>query len=474
MDELVAVSSEDVIEALRLWHGGNPPAWPLAHLRLSLLAGSDEQAAYGTLAETGPAARNRAVLGRGMDILRGRDAEAHELLLQRFAHRREVMELANQFNIGKQGLLYRQRQAINQLTEILLALERNASRAWQQKIASRLDLPSYGQLVGVEKPQAMLIEALLAKDRHFVAAIDGLGGIGKTALADSVVRKLMELPHFDDVAWVTAKQTHLSSMGRLRVESGRPALTFPMLVEALAKQFELPEASSQWQRQRLLTGYLQDYACLVVIDNLETVADYKALLPELQQWQRPSKFVLTSRRRLLDQPAVFSFSLQELPAAAALELLRLEAGRGGFRELEGADDGTLQQIYEAVGGNPLALKLVLGQLRFHSLPEVLRRLEPGSHVRNNDGLFDYIYSEAWEGLSENSKETLICLLEAGSSGFTFEYLTSLIRFPTATLAEALEDLILLSLVEHAGSLQSRRYRLHRLTELFLRRVLDEG
>jgi hypothetical protein len=247
-----------------------------------------------------------------------------------------------------------------------------------------------------------------------------------------------------------------------------------MLVEELAKQFEIPEMSSQLQRQRLLKEYLRDYACLVVVDNLETVADYQALLPELQQWQQPSKFLLTSRRRLLDQPAVFSLSLQELPVAAALELMRLEASRGGFVELEGADEGTLQQIYEAVGGNPLGLKLLLGQLRFHSLPEVLSRLAPGSQVRNSDGLFDYVYSEAWEMLSENSKEVLICLLDAGSSGFTFEYLTSLITFPAFALPEALEELILLSLVEQGGALESRRYRLHRLTELFLGRMLDEG
>jgi hypothetical protein len=474
MEEPVVVSSEDVLEALRLWHGGSPAIWPLARLRLSLLAGVDEQAAHGTLAEAGSAARNRAVLGRGLDVLRGQDPGGHDLLLQRFQHRRDVMELANQLNISKQGLLYRQRQAISQLTNILIGLEESASRAWQQKIMGRLELPSYQHLVGIEGAQDVLTEALLADDAYFVTAVDGLGGIGKTALTDQVVRNLMPLTRFDDIAWVTAKQTHLSSMGRLQVESGRPALTFPMLVEELATQFELPPTASQLQRQRSLKEYLRDYACLVVVDNLETVADYQALLPELQQWQRPSKFLLTSRRRLLDQPAVFSLSLQELPPAAALELMRREARRGGFTELEEADDGMLQQIYEAVGGNPLALKLLIGQLRFHSLPEVLRRLQPGSHVRNSDGLFDYIYGEVWESLSENSKETLISLLDAGSSGFTFEYLTSLITFPVAALPEALEELILLSLVEQVGALESRRYRLHRLTELFLRRMLEEG
>jgi hypothetical protein len=137
-------------------------------------------------------------------------------------------------------------------------------------------------------------------------------------------------------------------------------------------------------------------------------------------------------------------------------------------------DDSLEQIYAAVGGNPLALKLVLGQLRFYSLPEVLKRLEPGSRVRNSDGLFEYIYGETWGVLSDNSKETLICLLDAGSSGFTFEHLSNQIDSSAAALAEALEELILLSLVEQGGPIENRRYWLHRLTELFLRRLLDEG
>jgi hypothetical protein len=45
-----------------------------------------------------------------------------------------------------------------------------------------------------------------------------------------------------------------------------------------------------------------------VIDNLETVADYRTLLPELRKWQGPSKFVITSRLRLLDEPGIFSLA----------------------------------------------------------------------------------------------------------------------------------------------------------------------
>jgi hypothetical protein len=189
MEQPAIITSEDVLEALRLWNGGNPPKWPLARLRLSLMAGSDEQA-HGTLAGNGPAARNRAVLSRSMEVLQGQDPEAHDLLRQRFEHRRDVMDVTNHLNLSKQGLLYRQRQAVNQLTDILVVQERAASQEWSRKVVSRLGLPSYERLVGIEEPYSALTGALLAEDTHFLAAVDGLGGMGKTALADYVVRSL--------------------------------------------------------------------------------------------------------------------------------------------------------------------------------------------------------------------------------------------------------------------------------------------
>ncbi|MCI0398860.1 MAG: NB-ARC domain-containing protein [Chloroflexi bacterium] len=469
MATIQAISPDEVLEALRLWHGGEPAAWPLAHLRLTLQVAREAEN-YETLAGAGPAARNRAVLNRALAVLQDTGPEAHDLLRERFEQRRSVMAIANSLNIAEPTLHYRQRQAVAQLTEILLALEAEASATWQERMATRLAVPSYTRLVGVEEARAVLLERLVDETGSFFAAIDGIGGIGKTALADQTVRDLLHTRRFDDVAWVTAKQTHLSAMGRLQVESGRPALTFPMLLDELVIQFDLPAGgSSQLGRQRQVKQYLRENACLVVIDNLETAADYHSLLPELRQWQDPSKFLLTSRRRLLDEPDVYSLSLRELSPAAAFELIRLEAKRAGFRELEMAGDADLQQIYDTVGGNPLALKLTIGQLRFHSLPQVLARFA-GSRAADQEGLFDYIYREIWETLGDKSKETLLALTQAGESGFTLEHLVAITRLPETTLQECLEELILLSLVDLGGTLMERRYRLHRLTEVFLLRM----
>lgn len=474
MEELTVITPENVVEALRLWHGGEVVRWPLAHLRLGLQIAPQEDS-FSSLAEAGPAAQNRAILSLGLAELRKAAPEAEDLLRERYEHQRDVLAVANNLNVAESSIYYRQRQAVSQLTDILLQLEEQASASWRERMTARLGLQSYAQLVGVDSPRNILVQTLMNEEDHFIVALDGLGGIGKTALADQVTRDLIKTTRFDEIAWITAKHTHLSTLGRLQIESGRAALTFPMLIDKLALQFDLTkdESRTQLQRQRKVKQFLREWACLIVIDNLETVADYHTLLPELRQWQRPSKFLLTSRLRLLDEPGVFSLSLNELSAASAFELIRLEARRTGFAALAEASDADLQQIYDAVGGNPLALKLIIGQLRFHSLSHVLERFTRTDKKRSEAGIFDYIYREIWETLPDRSKMTLLALTQAGETGFSLEHIVEVANLPERVVSQSLEKLILLSLVDLTGTLLDRRYRLHRLTEVFLLNMFAE-
>lgn len=474
MSNLETISSEDVLEALRVWHGSEGVHWPLAKMRLALQIPPQNEA-YGSLAEAGPAAQNRAILSLGLAELKKSAPEAEDLLRARFENRRDVLSLANSLNISEQSIYYRQRQAVSQLTDILLQLEGSASADWRNRITARLELQTYLQLIGVDDLRAALIKALVDDETHFIVALDGLGGIGKTALADQAIRDLIRTTHFDEIGWITAKHTHLSTLGRLQIESGRPALTFPMLVDKLANQFDLPaqDDSTQLERERLVKQFLQERTCLVAIDNLETAADYHSLLPELRKWQNPTKFLLTSRLRLLDEPDVFSLSLKELTAESAFELIRFEAERTGFNDLARAGDADLQAIYSAVGGNPLALKLIIGQLRFHSLSHVLNRFTPAGKQPSEAGIYDYIYREIWETLDDENKMILLALTQAGETGFSSEHLANVSELPMESVSRSLEKLILLSMVDLSGSLFERRYRLHRLTEAFLLNTFAE-
>lgn len=474
MTKIEVISPEDVLEALRMWHGGDSSNWPLVNLRIASQA-PQEKDSFDSLAEAGAAAQNRAILSWGLDMLKKVYPEAEDLLRDRFEHRRDVISIANSLNISEPTVYYRQRQAVNQLTETLLRLESSASIGWRNTMFSRLEIQTYSELVGVQQPRKIVTDTLFNEQSYFIVALDGLGGIGKTALADQITRDLIKTTRFDEIGWITAKHTHLSTLGRLQIESGKPALTFPMLVDKLAVQFNIlqGEGHTQIERQRLVKNLIRERACLIVIDNLETVADHHSLLPELRKWQDPTKFLLTSRIRLLDEPGVFSWSMKELAIESAFKLIRLEANRTGFADLAKAKDSDLESIYKAVGGNPLALKLIIGQLRFHSLSYVLERFGKASNQTSEAGIFDYIYREIWESLHDNNKTILLALTQAGETGFSLEHISEISTLPLATISQSLEKLILLSMVDLSGNLMERRYRLHRLTEVFLSNMFSE-
>jgi hypothetical protein len=467
------INSEEILNALRLWHGGETTHWPLADLRLGLTLSQAEDA-FSSLAEAGKAANNRAVLSFGLEQLRKASPEAEELLRERFEHRRDVLTVANRLNISESTLYYRQRQAITHLTDILSQQENVASADWRNRMESRLSIPSYESLVGISEAEEVLKNALFTEDEQFIISIDGIGGLGKTALSDYLARQIIKTTRFDEIAWVTAKHTHLSMMGRLQIESGRPALTLPLLIERLCIQFGLSENANltHLQRQRLLYKFIKERRCLIIIDNLETVADYKTLIPELRKWQNPSKFLLTSRIRLLSEPGIFSYSHKELNQQAALELVRQEAKRGGFKDLTNAPDKEIIKIYKIVGGNPLALKLIIGQLRFYSLSNVLNRFAVREPTETNEGIFDYIFREIWEALDDQSKTVLISLTQAGESGFTLDHLIEVSELSEAIVYNRLTGLVVSSLVDLTGTLLERRYRLHRITEIFLLRMIE--
>lgn len=472
MQELTHLKPEDVLSALRLWHGGQISRWPMAHLRLGNRA---MRQYHSSTHEAGPVAKNQAILLWGLTILRKSAPEASDLLINRFEKRQEVLPISSKLSVTEATIHYRQRQAIKQLTDILNKEENEVGKEWQDKMLARLETSTYEKLIGVKATRQRIIEALLDENSHFIAALDGLGGMGKTALADRVTREIIKTTRFDEVAWITAKQTYLTAMGHLRVETSRPALTFPMLIDELVNQFEHIEATrlSQLERERIVKERLREQVCLVVIDNLETVADYKALLPELRKWQNPSKFLLTSRRRLLDESNVFTLSLPELNESAAFELMRLEAQRVGFYDLTKARDEDLSVIYDVVGGNPLALKLMVGQLRFHSLPHTLARLQNNKNAQE-EGIFDYIYREVWETINDSAKMTLLALTQSGRDGFTFDHLVAVSGVPPADLSRSLEELVLLSVVDVSGSLFQRCYRLHNLTTTFLLNMFGQS
>lgn len=333
------------------------------------------------------------------------------------------------------------------------------------RILSRLEPLPDQELFGIERARARIHDVLQRIDRPWLVAIDGIGGIGKTTLATLLVHGFVQSDRFGDIAWVSAKQEEFRPAIGI-AETGRPALDVETLTTLLLEQLldKPPLTASQQEKHQILRQRLLDVPTLVVVDNLESVPDYQALVPYLRQLVNPSKCLITSRLTLQSYSDIFCYSLTELEEEDAHSFLRYEATVRNSARLANASQDELHKIYQFVGGNPLALKLVIGQLTFLPLSHVLDNLRDARGKRV-DQLYTYIYWQAWQMLTEQSRQLLLSLPLAPNG--TFAQLALVSELEIDELQEGLAQLNALSLVQTSGDLNEPRYRLHRLTETFL-------
>ena len=454
---------EAVHSALRTWHTGLQPAPPwremliiAQHPAASPVAGPDRAvkqlllAALNTLAEQ---------VGE----------DAAQILRLRFLDGLTAAESAMQLNLSEDIVYKRQQAAIGELAAIVWQAELEARRTRETRILGRLEIKEPPRLFGVDGKLDELTKLLALEGPPWLIAVVGIGGIGKTSLADAGVRALLPRPLFADVAWVSARQERFALWnGGHSDGEAVPALTFEGLLDAMIDQLgfqdlaRLPLA----QRQDSLRARLKVQPYLVILDNLETATDYRVLVPDLQAFVNPTKVLLTSRHSLHDFPGVHNLSLDELSAADSLALLRHEAAERGLADVAAASDGTLLPIHEVAGGNPLALKLVVGQMHSVSLSHVVKDLRQ-ARGRRVDELYRFIFWRSWQLLSDQAQRVLAIMPLVAESGGGLEQIGALSKLAEDELPVALKQLVALCLVDVRGTVEARRYSIHRLTETFL-------
>ncbi len=451
--------AKNIHKALRAWRsiGGNPEdlleSLQLVQTRRAALAGGDSPSRK-RLA-------TNAVLLEGIETLEPHDQTGAQVLRLRFPENDTITAVANKLNVSEHTVSRMQKAAITQLSQIIydreMALREQRAQEWE----AHLPPAEYTQLFGISDAQAQLTAHLLAPKIPWVIALVGLGGIGKTALADAVTRRVIREFVFDKAIWLRAEPRTMN--GRfLSYEH-----TYDAIISELAQKLFPQTAASLPPDQRLVQvrQALKVRPHLIVIDNLETDASH--LLAHLNDLADPSKFLLTSRARPGKQARTFNFSLNELSLSDALSLIRHHAQEIGITAMTGANDDDITAIYNAVGGNPLALKLVVSQLDVLPLPQILADLEQGRQGPIED-LYKHIYWQTWQILSREARDLLQAMPLVSESGAQPDYLQTISGLSAGQLWPAIQELRRRSLLEVRGTLQEKQYGIHRLTETFLR------
>lgn len=326
------------------------------------------------------------------------------------------------------------------------------------------NLPPRREFIGREAEKAQVHEALRSRSR--LVCIDGIGGIGKTALALEVAYECLStsrgdeptdgIATFDGFIWATAKDRDLD-LGDLLNAVAR-TLEYPGIVQ-------MPAAE---KKQGAVQKLLRTSPYLLIVDNFETITD-NGVREFLLNLPEPSTALITTReKKLLDARMI---SLKRLLESEGLDLIRSEGKRLGLSSVEQVEDHVLLPLYDATGGAPLAIKWAIGQIkqRGQSLDTVLR-----SMYEAEADIFAHIFARSWDLLSEDARRVLTVMPIFATSALRAA-IEALSGVHDSALNEALGQLVEMSLADATDELDltRRRYSIHPLTRAFAMAKLQQ-
>ncbi|MCA9872008.1 MAG: AAA family ATPase [Anaerolineales bacterium] len=457
---------KDVHAALKQWHAADDQS---EHLLAYLLLVQERQR---RLDLQTPAARRLAtneVLLDGLKHLERQQPQAAQILKKRFHDQETILRVSMLLGLSQDQVKHKQREALQGLAEILFDMENQARAALVVQQSAQLEAQSYTRLFGVDGLSDKLLALLTTAVSPWVITLVGIGGIGKTSLANHTVRRAIRRLYYDEVVWLK-----INSPAQLRPQTDGPEQTFQRLLGQLGRQLlpALPRTTTPDALLHQLRPLLKDQAHLIIIDNLELPADTSYMLAELLTLAQPSRFLLTSRTPPADHAGSLALTLPELSEADSIALIQYYAGEIGFAEAAAASYADLLPIYQVVGGNPFALKQLVNLGKRRPLPPLLTALQERPLIAG-EAIYQRILRETWLTLSVEAKAILAIMPLAAEGGMDPEQIAALSGLPEAQMWPAINELIGRSLLEvRSSQIWERYYGIHRLTELFVRSLLD--
>jgi tetratricopeptide (TPR) repeat protein len=311
------------------------------------------------------------------------------------------------------------------------------------EVLHNLPQPDYEHFIGRQAELKQIRQLLLPhpKSRHFVITIDGIGGIGKSALAlevaDSYRRHFDKLPEeerFEAIIWTTAKQTVLTGEGIITRQQSLRNLTDIYTAIAVTLEREDITRARTDEQDNLVRQALTQQRTLLIIDNLETVDDerVKSFINELPD---PTKVIATTRHRL---DVAYPVRLMGMAKNEGLELIADEAKLKGVTiTLDEA-----KHLFKRTGGVPLAIVWTVAQMGFgYRLETIFDRLgQPTNDIAK------FCFEAAIERIQNRPAQKLLMALSMFATDASRDALGYVANLSVLDRDDGLVDLEKLSLV----------------------------
>jgi hypothetical protein len=299
-------------------------------------------------------------------------------------------------------------------------------------------------------------------------AIVGLGGMGKTALAIDVAEQCSNEKSFDAIVWTSAKTECF--VGENIANTNVFAYTFDELLNEIGRQCERTDILQMPsnQKQEAIKRLLANRRVLIVLDNLETVKESEKIVTDVFSILGQGKLLLTSRHHIRHEQ-MFTLDLGGFSVEDGVAFLREDGKVRGIETVKQAERPVLAEIHQVTGGSPLAMKLVVGQVSRLPLDVVLDTLKKAAPKGQVDPFYRFVYQHSWKLLEMNARMALVDMsVFPPNVGGAVKEVHQISQLDSSVFWLAMDQLVMLSLVDKVGEVNHERYALHPLTQYFIR------
>lgn len=327
--------------------------------------------------------------------------------------------------------------------------------------------PQSNAFIGRSEDLSRLLKYLSEEHCNPVITVDGIGGVGKTALVLEAAKRCLEarnnqnyseVPKFDAIIFVSAKETYLSPTGIIRRLESQQNLTD--IYKAIAFTLNVPSIlkTSGEEQYQIVKQSLRRQKTLLIVDNFETIHEEEKnkILGFLFDLPSTVKSVITTREQRVIHVQV---RLDGLSEEDSLELIRQQIQEKALS----LSDEQAKKLYHKAGGVPLVIIYAIGRLA-NSIPieQILQDLKSENLKSESKDLAHFLFQKFVDELKGELAYQLLMAMAIFHKAPIFDALVSVAGLktkPSSQVNNNLSHLQRLSLVRQ----QNGRYRMLPLT-----------
>lgn len=312
----------------------------------------------------------------------------------------------------------------------------------QEKSSALASLPRRPYFVGRDEEIKTILGSLQPNSRTFIIGIEGVGGMGKSALAVEVSHRCIENDLFEAVIWISAQESILTLHG---IEPVIPeAKTLSDILITIGTSLGNPTIGNLSIQEQVRRAYnlLARQTTLLVLDNFESLSknEQRDILDFLRKSPMTLKVIITSRERVSEGQVI---RLPGLSFEESNALLEWDAQQKNIHLTKDQSKG----LVDFTGGLPLALLWAQGQIAVlgYSVTQVLDKLSLDANIP----ILQYCFNHSWNLLGESDAKKLLFILALQPDPVSRAALQEIAGILTNEhFGNEISHLLQLSLIEH--------------------------